>query len=893
MTDIFKKLKSAAKGTSLINVPRTQVLRTADGRMLEAPPLSFPSYSNPSVDTAIRNMAESRETYLGGIYLSSEGLLPANDLYCTHSNFYDLSEDYFKNRDYSKGNEIPDFKDTFRFVSRKYWSKIESPQFVKVGFSRTSEVPFDIEFGTEVYNQDNSSTVTLRLVQKAGSTNLDDRFMWRSYINGTEAFKVTITTAGEFNIPAFQSIIPKGEMIDEVFILDQVKTASEVEKSTPTYENTFGFECDYNYYIKQYEAVLADATIPENISPNIYALLVESNKRLSSDDPINKLTTLNGLSVKSVREWAQTRKSNLRAYSIFEEWAKNAPKVTFAEKTKLSNKFSNIVLSLNEIESKLQEEIQDQSALFPMMVRGDLDIRGTSEVSQVIKSTDLDKSILNKIVDSNIEFELSPKTIASSKLIGVHKTKFKYFKEESKTFSDVSVKNWDLEALISKVRKNNPEQEDYKVLLDAYEQTNKEISNSLYAGIYPAILDLKIKKIIKKYDRSFKEILSGKLCHTDVIAYKISKYEVNGFGKIDIENPIQNYYFNNSQELERFYLTDTQIKFGKSYKYIVSSYVIVFGNSYNYEIKDVTDTEASILVNKKPRTRLYEMVIHESRVIKIRDAAPVAPLISFLTYINDSHNMLISLERMMGTYKELPVQILRTDEKFIFRMSDSDGMVQYSGDDNIELFEVFKTDTEPKSYADFGGIYKRVRTSTANNDIMRTPEVSVREKIQENKKYYYFCRAIDSHQNISNPSRMFEVELVRNSGATYPIIKDFEFKKETKNKFKNVNKYIRIYPSIKQTNVNLERSQLKPNESPIGKLKQLRLGTDVDSIWDKKFKFRFTSKASGKKLDIDVSFKYTAVGYLFQMVSNGVAVTAGSFTEALQLLLLEQNVDLI
>ena len=44
----------------------------------------------------------------------------------------------------------------------------------------------------------------------------------------------------------------------------------------------------------------------------------------------------------------------------------------------------------------------------------------------------------------------------------------------------------------------------------------------------------------------------------------------------------------------------------------------------------------------------------------------------------------------------------------------------------------------------------------------------------------------------------------------------------------------------------------KPAKQQINKVK---LGTAEDSIWDKKFKIRLTSKKTDKKLDINVTYK--------------------------------------
>ncbi len=88
---------------------------------------------------------------------------------------------------------------------------------------------------------------------------------------------------------------------------------------------------------------------------------------------------------------------------------------------------------------------------------------------------------------------------------------------------------------------------------------------------------------------------------------------------------------------------------------------------------------------------------------------------------------------------------------------------------------------------------------------------------------------------------MYEVELIDEKGAVKPIIRlvDMEPPKE-KTKIKDCQKYIYLRPS---------KRQLYFSDN-----------SDVDSIFSdstkkKRYKMRITSKGSGKKIDINFSFK--------------------------------------
>ena len=869
--------------------------------------------------------------------------LGQDSFYCESKLYTNTAQEYFISRDYSLGNEIPeDIEDSFRFVSQKYWTG-DIPYFANTRFAGSLSVPFDIYLGPEEYSSDKSSKLTMKLVNRKRN-GLEKPHAWRAYIKGAEEETFSIQGRGEIKIAKTQSIIPQGTFYDFAFVDPPVHNMSDGKT-----QNIFDFQCNYDFYIKNYEDVLSSVELNENLIPNLYTITVENSKELSADNKIHKFNTLNNRIADEVRAVSGSTITGLnQVYNLLDQWSRKVLTLTSEERQIFVKQNKNLIFSLDELEGNLLKEIETVSNLYPIKIKVNLDLRENSEVSEVIKNARSDKSILNKIVDSSILYETgatSSETLPSGEIVTlrnpslIRKMDFISFNPKRQDYADLSIKSWDFARLLGR---NYQSQDELKTSLDTYNPTFTETFDAAFSGVYPLILKLNIDNMIDKYDRTFEEILLGKPCFSNIVAYKISKFEVNRANRIDVNNPLQNYYFSNSLELDKFLLNDTQVKYGKTYRYIVYSYKLVFGNSYSYEIKapaiigqpqvvnlnaglntppenqarpvtplgienenkqeigsvslvipkridpgpkvvDAVDSDmANIEISKKPELKLFEIPIFESENIKVRDSAPIPPDMKFDTYINDSTSLNISLERMFGEYKETPIQILRTDEKFIFRMSDENGLVDYKGDDSIEYFELYRTKNAPINYQSFGEPYRLIKTSTAENELARTPEVTILDKLDENEKYYYFSRAIDVHNNLSNPSFVYEVEIVSNSGAIYPIIRVYNFPEPIKKNFKDVNKYIRIYPSYNQTLINGEERGIR----------NLKLGSS-DSIWSKRFKFRFTSYNSGKKIDIDVRFKYYVKGYLFELTSGGTAFVADSFTEALSLLLLEQNIELM
>jgi len=134
----------------------------------------------------------------------------------------------------------------------------------------------------------------------------------------------------------------------------------------------------------------------------------------------------------------------------------------------------------------------------------------------------------------------------------------------------------------------------------------------------------------------------------------------------------------------------------------------------------------------------------------------------------------------------------------------------------------------------------------------RSNSASFIDKIKPNIKYYYTFRCVDIHGQISNPSEVYEVEIVNESGAIYSNIVPYEFPKEeqgeTTKKFK---RFLMIKPNALQSYMDIdEEIQNYKDYERMG----IKLGIKDDSIIDKKYKMRIVSKNSDKVYDINFSF---------------------------------------
>ena len=132
------------------------------------------------------------------------------------------------------------------------------------------------------------------------------------------------------------------------------------------------------------------------------------------------------------------------------------------------------------------------------------------------------------------------------------------------------------------------------------------------------------------------------------------------------------------------------------------------------------------------------------------------------------------------------------------------------------------------------------------------------DEVQPNTKYYYCVRAIDVHNNFSNPTHVFEAELVDNEGQVYLILKTIYFEETIERiETKAGRRYIYIEPSLRNVAYN---ASIEPDDAPSTLPDDNILGPGGDeACWDQTLKIRVTSKKTGKKVDLNVTFKNTGV----------------------------------
>ncbi len=420
-----------------------------------------------------------------------------------------------------------------------------------------------------------------------------------------------------------------------------------------------------------------------------------------------------------------------------------------------------------------------------------------------------------------------------------------------------------------------------------------EDKNLIFQKLAGTILNAKIIEKYNQVRRSFKDIMEGTPAYTEDLFYKIVKYKKELVGGTPTFVPIQFMLFPNTSDVDVVEYVDTQLKYSKTdlevYKYEVYSQKIVFGSKYKYlwgydystesggqafdtntaqtydklpvdssgetlKLEDAAINEfmsvgpnlaglsiettdqgalfsVKVAAQVEPNIKIIEDKLFTTPDIMIMDLPPVPPHVDIIPYRAINNRLKIMLSGMSDNFREAPINILPTDqqafEKVLAAQVSPDGLVEFGSDDPVKRFQVFRIKTEPKSYTDF-----ELRHTVDGNVL--------EEKLLPNTKYWYVFRSIDIRGHFSNPSPVYQVELIDEKGAVKPNIKTFTIEpKEQRQLTRDFKKYLYIKPSL---------------------LQLYKAGDDnVDEIFStltkkKRYKIRLTSKSSGKKIDLNLVF---------------------------------------
>jgi len=381
--------------------------------------------------------------------------------------------------------------------------------------------------------------------------------------------------------------------------------------------------------------------------------------------------------------------------------------------------------------------------------------------------------------------------------------------------------------------------------------------------------------------RPMEKVFKNTSCHSETLLYVIHKRRVSQGSTGPVPGQIvQTFYI--SPRLHSHmpaYFYDSQVKYNQQYQYDVSKVVLVFGNAYHYESSEYPVypgvggpeypvMQSDIWNETSIKAIVVPHVIGGLAAAPIIDKPPREPEISFYAYKGINDKLLILLNATTGKTVQAPVQILEGDRQYFEEeyysqnrtyltfdeIKEQGKKIIFKSDDPVDRYQLFKLRRAPASYGDF------INSLLPEIDPDFGVGGTLIDNIKPNTKYYYCARAIDVHENVSNPTRIFEIEMVDNNGQIFLKQNIFSFEKEGENLVKSGRRFIYIEPALQQVVIDRDTLGSRLGNPSVTEAPPTALlgaaGLD-DQVWGKGFKVRLTSKQTGRKLDLNINFTNT------------------------------------
>ena len=244
----------------------------------------------------------------------------------------------------------------------------------------------------------------------------------------------------------------------------------------------------------------------------------------------------------------------------------------------------------------------------------------------------------------------------------------------------------------------------------------------------------------------------------------------------------------------------------------------------------------------------------------IIDKPPSIPDIRFVPYCDNDSELLMLLNPSAGTYFMDPI-IINEEEQEIFdeiKMVQGlyTGLIEFGNNNPVEGYEIYRMTEMPSSYPDFAGNLLTTVSTVYNKELGTTTNAtSYIDGISPNTKYYYTFRSVDIHGHFSNPTEVFEVEMVSGNDIIIPSIRIVDMVEENnKSGSKAMQTILHVVPRITQAIVNSDATPTSGDEWGASESQLPVLGVEEETLWGRTFKIRLISRKTKRQFDINVTF---------------------------------------
>ena len=465
----------------------------------------------------------------------------------------------------------------------------------------------------------------------------------------------------------------------------------------------------------------------------------------------------------------------------------------------------------------------------------------------------------------------------------------------------------------------NTENSNFDYFLDNSQSGKSQYnSNSVlrYDKTYTTLKMLEsFKELVENvFTTSVYEPFENQFRTSEVVAYRIEKIGGEPTGDSFTQRTVQNFWLLNSDSVERFMYADSQVVYGQTYTYRVYKYILILGVEYKYSdfvasrtigklesnrfcvemfdpetgisrpspfnnstgdaiaIENDLETGAQLnsfnqylsdfLLTIGPSAKIVEVPML-TKEVTILDAPPPAPMVMPFFQKNNSQRIGFNIKLDVAVNKRFPTTIGASEalykEKFLTSYDLTPNEEFFAEDVSLpQTIQMLRISQRPNSLADFEVSTAKIKNMMIPNNYQTYRDTTIYDKIETNRKYFYLFRVLNEVGSPAFSSPIFEAELVSDGGYKFAVFESYVEEDLGDKKFSNpimkFKKLINIVPNINNFMVNQDgadfsrKAEEQKNNITFG-------ASDKELVWGKTFKLRLTSKQTGKKIDINLTYK--------------------------------------
>jgi len=274
---------------------------------------------------------------------------------------------------------------------------------------------------------------------------------------------------------------------------------------------------------------------------------------------------------------------------------------------------------------------------------------------------------------------------------------------------------------------------------------------------------------------------------------------------------------------------------------------------------------ANFVVTTQPSLKIFEIPFM-TKTLKVLDHPPNKVYVE-PSYVEDNSNKILfeihyeTFDLRNAQFPTLitPDDILAKEQYLNANNLLENGILKRESVSRQTQIQVYRINKRPTSFRDFEDGFRH--SIDLKMDVSENSYTGgcIYDTIPSGKKFYYAFRILNENGQAGQLEEIIEAEYINDGGYKYAMFNVLYEEDLSTDTFSSISidaqKVVQLTPNIQQSILNTDDTNFE--NSAIDELTngKVRLGVADDLIWEKTFKIRMTSKKTGKKIDLNVTYK--------------------------------------